>query len=223
MDADIADAIKRLETFNEIATDLEQSKTYQRLLDGDAGINFVDPETGEPCSPKWYGPDKESRLIFTTLRYFTEDKDGFSLRKIAALYDKLPISPALQERLKEARAHINKTLSREIIEDGMTGRAWTFGDFITTYQYGEVLHRDEDKRALVKEWGKPRHVFVPYFMWQGFRSVVHAILFIRELNTQVIANLEAGGSDTEMEAALATGQASEVEARHATPSASYDG
>ncbi len=198
-DADIADALYRLELFNEQATFIEESKTYQMLEAGEAGVRFVDPETGDPCI-EWYGPDKESRLILVSLRGFMHDADGYSLRKMAGLYEWLPVGSALRDRFMEARKHINDVLTREIINDTLKGRVWTFGSLIDTYMYGEVIHPTPHKRALVKEMEEPNQFMDWYFFWRGFQSVVDAILYIRLVNR--VAMKELNGAYPMVEGAL---------------------
>ena len=153
---DRAAAITTLRRFNQGAAELEGSTFREFLASND--LSWALTKTGEQWAVDTQHPTEESEKAFLLdLRFFYQDRDGISLRKIAELYDDptLPISDDLHAPVRVARQQVNRYLdSTSPLISGDT--VLTRRDVFETWLYGHQAHLDPRKVERFEQWAASR-------------------------------------------------------------------
>ena len=154
---DLASVIQRLQLFNEMATKLERKGFVEKMLE--SGVQF----TFEFSPNRWgikgkierYGPNEDEIDAFLlTLRFFVQDKDGISIRKIAEYYNRhLPIQSFLVQKINDLRAYWHEYMS-EKSSVTMDGEDITRSKLFDVFLWGGFAHPNPAKKAIYDEWSK---------------------------------------------------------------------
>ena len=105
---DVSAGIKALQLFNEKADKLESLSFIKRLTNSSVTISA---KLGQPVQAQRLGPSNEEIDAFVlTIRFFVQDNDNISYRKMADLYSKLPVSTELAQKFDDTRTKTNAAL-----------------------------------------------------------------------------------------------------------------
>ncbi len=189
---DTASAIKTLNLFNEKADKLESLSFTRKIFGEESGVS-VSWKRGQEVKTERRGPDEEAIDAFVlTLRFFVQDNEKSSLRKMAELYDGLQIDSDLIEDFHKARDALNQYLDScsfiKINEHQLTQR-----EVFEVIMWGGLAHANEKKKAVYDEWSKIPIVFP---MLQNefvvtLANTLKVLFYIRDLNQKVIQELES--------------------------------
>ena len=111
---DIDLAIRTLHLFNQKAEKLAGLRFTQYMGEKQSGFTISGQRQDDDTftvQAERHGPDEEMiDAAVLTLRFFIQKREPISLRKMATLYQTLPISPKLLERFNAARDNLNGSL-----------------------------------------------------------------------------------------------------------------
>lgn len=193
---DINYEIRRLRLFNEKVEKLCRSwfvAYVHETRSTKTKVSAQRRETGElEMAVEREGPDEEMiDAVVLTLRMFIQKNEPISLRKMATLYDLLPVSQPLKERFHEERNAINGLL------DSATHFSYNGGnisnrEILYNFVYGELSHTDDAKRQVFEGWMQMPPLFA--MLVNEFCAVIYNVIgatfAIREINLAAIEELE---------------------------------
>jgi hypothetical protein len=197
--ADFSQEIAALRLFNEKAQKLANSRFLQSLLNGESGWKLSWSKGTEPQSER-YGPDQEAIDAFLlTYRFFIQDREPCSLRKMAALYPLLPIDAKLAEAFAQARGEIKRLLDGPpsfpvTVKNDMAEKQYSNGEIIDTFMNGDLAHANNEKaRARLNSWRSIPMLFsmMESNLVNAFGSVAMGILYISGINAKALEQLLA--------------------------------
>jgi hypothetical protein len=149
MTTDYNESIKYLQLFNEQANTLKRLNFVKTIFNQKTGVQDSASQ-GEPFIINRSGPNEESiRAFVLTFRYFIQDKDGISFRKLAEHYNNLPISEEKKDKYNVIRESITNFLNSK---SQVNINNSTNGDIIDVFIYGELAHINSDKKKIFDYW-----------------------------------------------------------------------
>lgn len=148
-------------------------------------------EAGGPLQAEVTGPDHESVAAFVlTIRFFLQDQDKISFRKIADVYD-APSTPAgLAADYRQVREAINDFLDGPSMFN-INGQLVTRRDLMEVFLYGGLSHANESKRATYEAWrASPLPIF-PMMENEFVATLATVCMCVRQVQEMNVALLEA--------------------------------
>src|SRR5689334_741049 len=131
--------LEALKFFNEKASRLKNCSFTQIIFGQDTGATFS-MEQGGPVTIEQRGPDQESIDAFVlTFRFFIQDNEKSSFRKMAAVYEGLPISEETKEKFRSARQYVNEMLESKSMID-VDGYHFIRREIMEIFIYGGLSH-----------------------------------------------------------------------------------
>jgi hypothetical protein len=196
---DFATDIKALEFFNEKADKLKNLSFVRSLQSEDSGWQLSFQEGA--ATALRYGPDNESVEAFVlTFRFFIQDKDGISIRKMAErysrLYDSSLISKELLDNFDEARSKLLDYLgsNTRLIVGGpdTTAKAITYQEVFDVFMWGGLAHARHKEQF--DEWQKGSMQVVFPMLENDFvmilRTYLQVISYVQRLNEKVLTKFK---------------------------------
>ena len=187
------EAIRTMEVFNEKADRL-LSSSFAREIAALGLRTRISWKKGEPIVMECKGPDQESVEAFVlTLRFFIQDNEKTSFRKLAETYNSLPLPKDLQEAFEQCRAQLNDCLDQHdpAMQIKVGDKILTRGEILRVFVYGDLAHSTQ--RSTYESWKTNPVKFG--FLQQEFKKVLwyvlQAIARARELNKRAIRELGA--------------------------------
>lgn len=122
------------------------------------------------------GPDNEAvKAFILTLRFFCQDNEDTSIRKLNKRIQDLPIDPALKSAFSASRDSLNTYLDDQSSFVGLADADSRRGIFVT-FTYGQFAHANSGKRRRLEQWKQSG-------VWDDLRAEYDAILlgFLRHL------------------------------------------
>lgn len=184
--------IQSLELFNEKATKLSKLSFLQKMLLSGLEITFDNSSDNKNIEINKWGPDDESLDAFVlTYRFFINDKDGISFRKISDSYSSLSTEFAeYSERFFQIRNEVNSLL------DSPTGVKFnnhniTNREGQNIFLFGHLSHSNRNDLDT-KRYNRIIKYPVAYnILWNCFIVTVtkmfDKILLTKELNKEVLS------------------------------------
>lgn len=140
------------------------------------------------------GPTEDEVAAFVlTMRFFVQDNEPTSIRKMAELYESLPISSLLKDQMRAGRATINEILQRDspvtIIDERISNQL-----LFDTFVWGGLAHANQAHKKRFDAWRANGVWFVP--LQSLFHNVLvdllEFIFWVHEHNQIAIRELTAG-------------------------------
>lgn len=140
------------------------------------------------------GPQEEAIDAFVlTFRYFIQDNEATSFRKMAQSYADAPIGDSFKTQFAEIRETINSFLdSPPDFQIQYNGKTYSRREIIDIFVYGGLSHANPSKKTLYDEW-----MLIPPFkplaeneFVYAISCVLRAIEWIKDLNSQVLKQLD---------------------------------
>ncbi len=119
------------------------------------GIKFrMEWDRGGPMTQTRHGPDEESvKAFLLTLRFFLQDNEPTSIRKIAKLVQISGVRQDLKDRFEDERNALNRHLdSSGNVNVVASGHTYTRRDVLYTFLYGLYAHHNEQYALRLKLW-----------------------------------------------------------------------
>jgi hypothetical protein len=137
------------------------------------------------------GPEEEAIDAFVlTFRYFIQDNEATSFRKMEQHYLAAPIDAGLQQKFSQLRREVNEYLDGET-NINFNGEELTRRRIMDTFVYGGLSHANEEKRRLWKTW--MGDLFMAVMFENEFLVVlsnIHiAIEMIKRMNEEALKHL----------------------------------
>ncbi|MCH6557378.1 MAG: hypothetical protein IH803_04075 [Nitrospirae bacterium] len=137
----------------------------------------VEWKRGKGWESIYVGPEWEPiHALVLTLRFFVQDNEAISLRKMAKLYGRLKIARATAGEFLALRKELNDFLDSTTSISIQEGRQLSHRDVFQLFLYGDLAHGTRKKRQTVQSFSR-----TPFF------SIVQAdfartlIVFVRVL------------------------------------------
>lgn len=184
------DQRRRILLFNEKADEL----LSQPLLHaGVVGLRIELDAEGQTMTDELYGPTSyDVKAFVLTARFFVQDGDGISFRKLAEIYEDPVIPPSIADRHRDAR---EKWLAYLAWQPGMEAnlKTLTIGDIFDVLFYGDLAHMNPTKRAEYEEWRKaPAFAALATYHLIGFLTeLADFVRFYRALNIELLEAVPA--------------------------------
>jgi len=134
-------------------------------------------------------PDEEAiRAFVLTFRFFIQENETTSFKRLADTYEKLPVSEELRTQYSTLRHRLNDLLdsSSNLKIFNLTRR-----DIIWTIIYGELAHSDKEKLARINAWRKNPVIWtaVQFEFSSSLADVLEYIMAVANLNTKVLEEI----------------------------------
>ena len=183
-----------LELFNEKAAKLEKSAFVRFVRTRKLGFRFEN--VGAHVRVYVNEPDPETVDAFVlTLRFFVQDNDSISFRRISDLYDTLPLEPGFIAQVHEGRAAINRRLDRSS-NMSVDGRELTTREVFEVFLWGGLAHANPAKKAEFDAWA--RDPYLGPMMGLVFNSTLVDLLgyisWLRNHNVIALEQLRSSSS-----------------------------
>lgn len=182
--------LKALELFNRKAEILKNSSFMKFLVERGTGIT-ISGGKGKATRAETKWPNDEARDAFIlTFRFFIQKKEKSSFKKMAKVYENLPISQEKKESFKDARNKFNDYLdSKSPIT--FRGQGITYREIIKVFLYGEFAHANEKKKEIFDQWMS--YPLMNVLIYNEFiyilGNVMYIIACVQDLNEEVIKEL----------------------------------
>jgi hypothetical protein len=179
-----------LRLFNEKAEKLERSAFTEFVRSETLG--FTMQQKGDFVDIYVQGPHPELVDAFVlTLRFFVQDNEPTSLRRLDALYDTLPIPGDLVVQTHEGRATLNRFLD-ETSHMIVAGKELTNRQVFEVFLWGGLAHANPEKKQTFDAWAADDSLF-PLMQMTFHQILVELFNFIawqREHNTIALAKMD---------------------------------
>lgn len=185
-------AIRVLRRFNQKAAKLENLEFVRTVRAQKFGYTVSGDDSGS-VKVERYGPSDEAVDAFVlTYRFFVQDNEPTSFRRIAALYEALPLDTPWKQGAENTRRQLNAFL------DGPTpitiaGHALSRRELHDTFLYGDLAHANESKAERLADWAKRDgliRVLQAEFIWI-LADVFGAIGWFRAANSEILRLIES--------------------------------
>jgi hypothetical protein len=193
--------IKSLNLFNEKARRLESLSFVEAVTQG-YGVTIAG-DTDKGGTYKNQGPNDEAIDAFVlTFRFFIQDNEKISFRNMARIYQSHLIDEGYRNRFMEVRNDINSFLDsdthinwKKVNKQGVLvdSEVLTHRRIMDIFIYGGLSHANEQKK---REYDsllsfKPSAVVCNYEFVRTICEILRAIVYVRQLNEQVMAQLSS--------------------------------
>jgi hypothetical protein len=154
----LKDHIQRLQGFNKLAERLINSRFIKESKEKNPRRHYSWRRNEQTDDLEFsYGRDivhdEESIMAFVlTLRQIIQDKDHTSIRKMAKLYEDMPIDASYKIEFHNLRKRLNDYLDSPAITT--TADDPTIEQILRTVIYGEYAHMEDAKREVLQKWQK---------------------------------------------------------------------
>jgi hypothetical protein len=186
------DHVQRLEDFNELAEKLIKSRFIKKSKDEDPRRYYLwrlDNQTGnlDYSYSRDRIHDEEQIMAFVLiLRQFIQDKDRTSIKRMANLYEDMPINEDYKIEFRNLRKRFNDYLDSLAIVT--TADDPTMEQILRTMIYGKYAHMEDAKREVLERWQEYEgdlDMIVGEFETVLFRCA-DTISSMKQLNEQVL-------------------------------------
>lgn len=189
--------VKALQLFNSKVHKLERSRFIQHLSQSNSGftLSAFRNESGSWLKAERQGPDDEAIDAATlTFRFFNQDKDRISLRRISKYYAAAPIDTSFSQEYEKIRREMNEYLDGEKYSvANYNGVPLIRRQLIETFMYGELAHANEAKETLFQEWKRAPMTFT-FFESQfvdTMGKLFMGLQMISQLNERALTELQS--------------------------------
>ena len=188
--------VSALELFNEKARILLDLSFVKAILTPGSGVTIRGQRREDGAfdiDSALVGPASEAVQAFVlTFRYFVQDNESISLRRMAALYDVMVVDLEVKESFRIVRDSVNTMLdSANFVRVAYQDATPSNRDVMQTFIYGGLAHANPEKYQLFKEWMS----FPPLAaLMQGcfnliLVNVLEALIRISAINERAIRQL----------------------------------
>jgi hypothetical protein len=130
------------------------------------------------------GPDEDAlRSFVLTFRFFIQDNEKCSIRKIADIYNKLPFDRIERQTFFNFRTFFNINLDADS-PFTTHGVRWTRRQVIDTLMYGHFAHANDSKKEIADSWLSEENK-AKLFLSQFITDLVFVydfLILVRQLN-----------------------------------------
>lgn len=198
---DVSKIIAALNLFNEKADKLFRLSFVKTMFETNTGITLSWKARADGLYDELHerrGPEEEAIDAFVlTFRYFIQDNEVTSFRKMAEHYANAPIDSALKDEFNEIRKQINELLdSQPDFQIEHDGKTYSRREIMDIFMYGGLSHANPSKKQIYDEW-----MAIPPFkpiteneFVYTISAILKAIEWIKELNIRVLKALESASS-----------------------------
>lgn len=184
------EGLKAIELFNKKAEILKNSSFMKFLLEQKPGVTISwERDESIRTEPRW--PDEEAiRAFVLTFRFFIQRREKSSFRKMAKIYDNLPISQEKKDLFKNARKKLNQFLDSNS-SLAINNQFLTYRRILWVFIYGELAHADEKMKPVYDQW-MSYEIFNAMIYNEFIRIlgiVTSFIAYVQRLNEQVLKEL----------------------------------
>jgi len=182
--------LEALELFNGKAEILKNSSFVKFLLEQKPGFTISwDKDESMRTETRW--PNEEAiRAFILTFRFFIQKREKSSFRRMARVYDNLPISQEKKELFKNARKKLNEFLDSNS-PLAINEQFLTYRQILWTFIYGEFAHANEKYKPMYDQWMS--YGIFTMMLYHEFIStlgrVTSFIVYVQNLNEGVIEEL----------------------------------
>jgi hypothetical protein len=187
-------AVRTLQLFNQKASKLENLEFVRTVRSQKFGYTVSSGADGS-FTVERHGPSDEAVDAFVlTYRFFVQDNEPTSFRRMAALYGEMPVDSPWKDGAQSTRQQLNSFL------DGPThivvaNHRITRRELHDTFLWGDLAHANKAKEDQLTEWAK-RDGLIPVlqaeFIWV-LADVFGAIAWFRSANMEVLKLLGSSG------------------------------
>lgn len=198
-DTNIDSSLRALRLFNEKVEKLQALSFTKRIFSEESGFRLEGQSGGEVRGWR-YGPDEESVDAFVlTFRFFIQDNENSSLRKMARMYSELGkaelVSEPLVQEFCEMRDTVNALLDSatfvRVGDNQLTNR-----ELFDVFMWGGLAHANIEKKKTYDQWKS-----VPFFfpmvenLFVGLLAkILYGLYLMESLNRAAIDELEKQNS-----------------------------
>jgi len=198
--------LEALRLFNTKVEKLQQLSFTKTLLDKPYGLTLSWSAERGRLETTRHGPHHESIDAFVlTIRLFRQDNDVISVRNIASIYNRLPVSTRLRDAFAMHRTNLNQYLD-DHSWISINGQTLSRRDIFETFLYGNLSHLDEAKRELFRQWEQVPPL-VP-MLENEFVSVLGYFLstlrVMAEINRLALEELDVNGPGSHREVSVSS-------------------
>jgi hypothetical protein len=190
----VGEDLNALQLFNEKSAELRASRFFEMARHQNVGIN-ISFGVDLPMTVARTGPDEEAvRAFMLTFRFFIQDNERCSIRKVAAVYDRLDVPEERKKLVAQARADLNAYLDRPtFIQIGVEKAKVTNRRLLDVFLYGTLAHTNEEKQRVLESWRA-----IPELWPIMYNELVHIVMTCLEIiawlertNLQTLEDLNA--------------------------------
>ena len=177
--------------FNRKAESLNR-RQYLQEIRTKQGLTGISTAPGVGITMEYDFPDEEHLFAFLfVLRQFDSHGDHISLRRIAALHQRLPTAPDLRRRARALSRDLDAYLKKPtklILGDHQPTRREVFNVLL----YGGYAHANDYHEPKFLQWTETEYVRVLTLDEFGEIALgyTQAVFFMRGLNIEALAELE---------------------------------
>lgn len=188
---DFQKTIKALRLFNEKAVKLENSRFVKFIFEEKTGFT-LSARIGEPVAIDLRGPDQDATDAFIlTLRFFIQDNEPSSFRRLAETYEALPTLQHLKDDFLSARQHLNNFLDSKTMFR-VNGLALSYRHVFEVFIWGGLAHANEEKKHIYDSW--MQMPLLNQMLMNEFVVILaefmNCIAYVHQLNSTALAELE---------------------------------
>jgi len=193
---DKEEIIESLRLFNDKVRKLEHSRFVTTLSQPDSGFTMSGVKNEEgyfDITADRRGPDDEAIAAATlTFRFFNQDNDRISLRRMSEYYANAQVSETLKKEFEKTRAEINEFLdSPQYSISNFNDTALTRRELVETFIYGELAHANKAKAAVIEAW-RPFPPIYLHFEHEFIRTLgllFRGLRYIAAINEDALTEL----------------------------------
>ena len=182
-----------LSLFNEKADKLLRMSFVKTIFETKTGVTLSWKAREDGLYDEFHvrrGPEEEAIDAFVlTFRYFIQDNETTSFRKMADHYSSLPTDVCYKNEFDEVRNEVNAFLdSHPDFQIEYNGKMYSRREIMDIFMYGGLSHANASKKKLYDEWMSIpalKHLAENEFVYI-ISSIFEAIGWIKDLNDRVL-------------------------------------
>lgn len=184
-------AVDTLSVFNRKAEKLNGLRFMASVRDNKLNYEILFSSDG-PVITRNLPESEETDAFLLTFRLFLQSNDRVSVRRIAELYDQLPVTPDLRARVEAIKRQINDYLDGLGAVVFKTGRV-TRREIVDVFLHGDLGHTDAEKGSTLRAWLRDPVIGVQMEMefHLALASITQAVFWLRQCNLEAISQLQA--------------------------------